>query len=302
VVICQSLTVLIDSSKRILELAHEIERKDFETMVKRDATYWFCEKTDGVRYLLVCCKHKGVNLAVLMDRKCDLYILPLKGFPRATYQGTLFDGEVAWNKLDAKFNFMIFDAVCVSGIPVWHLKLSQRVNTIRLCLSVYAPHYKDPILCGIKTFVDLRYKQSCIQLLQKAQECFDVDGIVLSPETDQVIYGRHSNMFKVKEKHTVDFIAHDNQGNLSIYNPQLKCQEIVARLHVDEDTMLPPIGCVCECAYSGQGDVWILIMIRKDKDTSNDRLTYDKTCLNIQEQLTLEEVFSHFSSSSGGSS
>jgi hypothetical protein len=273
-----------------------LERQDFEMIQNKKDTYWFCEKTDGVRYLLICLRYKGVNMALLMDRKCtDLYILPLQKFPRAAYQGSLFDGELAWNKCTGKFHFLIFDAVCVSGIPVWYLPLSHRIKCVSLCLSVYSPHHKDPILCSIKTFIDIKYKESCLALLEKAKQCYDIDGVVLSPEKDEVVYGRHSGMFKLKQKHTVDFIVHDDHGQLSIYNPQLKCQEVVASLALLAGQPLPPVGCVVECVYTGHDDAWSIVTVRKDKDTSNDRLTYDKTCFNMKEQLTLEEVFLRFS-------
>ena len=252
------------------------------------ARYWVCEKTDGTRYALMCCMYRGHRLAVLLDRKLAAYVLPLRRVPKALFQGSVLDGELAWNKLHGQFQFMVFDAVMVAGIPVFHKPFSHRLADARLALRDYALDPRDPVHVRVKGFDRLAALAEFRGRLDAIRRHFDIDGVVLTPEDGDVVYGRHMRMFKLKafggqQAHTVDFLAGDGDA-LQVFD---------AGRHVRVGTLQPgpgvPVGSIVECTFVG-GDRWAMAGIRTDKTTANDMFTYRKTMLNISEALTLDDL------------
>jgi len=86
-----------------------------------------CEKTDGVRYLLMAWKFK----LYLIDRRFIFYPISIPcPSPAPSYEdsvnGTLLDGELVLDKEHAVF--YIFDAICVRKQNVSHLSLLNRLR------------------------------------------------------------------------------------------------------------------------------------------------------------------------------
>jgi hypothetical protein len=124
---------------------------------------------------------------------------------------------------------------------------------------------------------------------------YDVDGVVITPEDGEVVYGRHMTMFKLKPfggraAHTVDFLVLDDAGTLGVFD---------AGTHVAVAKLASPAsavrGSVVECALHADG-VWAAVGLRTDKKTANDMLTYRKTMLNIRENLSMNDIFDLVSS------
>lgn len=247
----------------------------------RKQSYYACEKTDGVRFLLVCCKLDGLSVCALLDRAMTAYLLPLQRVPKAMFQGSLLDGELVWNRDLRRWDYLVFDGLCVSGIPVLHGTLAARMAAVHRALSVYSPALTDPVTVCVKTFV----RMSGIDAhLAAAQAAYDVDGIILTPSRMPVVYGRHNAMFKVKfdARHTVDFMVGPDGRQLCVFDSGTH-----APVGTLQDQAAP--GSIVECRLL-RGQTWECVTVRTDKTTANDMFTYKKTMLNMKEGLTLDDV------------
>lgn len=256
----------------------------------RSEPYFVCEKTDGVRFMLVCARAHGLNVVAIMDRTLTPYLLPLRHVPKALYQGTSLDGELAWNKVTRAWDFVVFDAVCVSGIPVLNTPLKDRLEAVHRALDKYQPHPRDPVTLKLKSFVACGALSGVDAHLEGAARQYDVDGVILTPAMAPVVYGRHMGMFKLKfgDKHTVDFLVADDRRRLCVFDSG---RHVAVGVLTEEATP----GAIAECSLAERRDgdqqhVWSLVSVRTDKGTANDMFTYQKTLLNMRENLTLESI------------
>lgn len=268
-----------------------LERAHLPTL--RPDRYWICEKTDGTRCAMLCVTYRGHRLVVLLDRKLTAYVLPLRRVPKALFQGTVLDGELAFDKVSNQHQFMVFDAVMVSGIPVFHKPFSYRLADVRLALRDYRPDAGDGVGVRVKGFDSLARLPEFVGRLDAIRRHFDIDGVVLTPEDGHVAFGRNMRMFKLKAfggraAHTVDFLAAE-EGGLSVFDAGRHV--VVGKIAADwMSSCVPPApGSVVECTCAEDG-TWVPVCIRTDKKTANDLFTYQKTLLNIQEALALEDL------------
>lgn len=251
--------------------------------------YYACEKTDGVRALLVCARVGSVALVALVDRAHAWYVFPLRHVPRAMFQGSLLDGELAWNKARGAWDYLVFDAVTVSGIPVLNLPLADRLAAADRALRAYRGAAEDPAALRIKSFVPCTNTDDVRQLLGAAQQSYDVDGLILTPALAPVTYGRHMRMFKLKHggRHTVDFVVGGNGNDLTVFDAGKHAH--VARL---APNTFMHAGAVVECCPRDDSfEVWDVVAVRTDKTTANDAFTFRKTLLNMRENLNWDAVF-----------
>ena len=256
----------------------------------RGKAYYVCEKTDGVRFLMTVATlptpSGPLKLVALLDRALTAYVLPLRHVPKALFQGSLFDGELAWNKAESRWDFLVFDTPCVSGIPVLNLPLRARLEAARRGLDAYRPDPSDPVRLRLKTFVPCGRHEAIDRHLALASAAYDVDGVILTPAADAVVYGRHVGMFKLKTgaHHTVDFLVGHDGRQLAVFDAGRHVAVGTARV-----TCQP--GSIVECrAAEGHQGVWDPVGTRTDKTTANDMFTYKKTLLNMREGLTLDHV------------
>lgn len=253
--------------------------------------YVACEKTDGIRMLLVCCtvptaSGGSVNLVALVDRAHAWYVCPLRHVPKALFQGSLLDGELAWNKTRGGWDYLVFDAVTVSGIPVLNCTLHERMRGVGRGLAAYKAAPSDPVIVRLKRFVPCTDNAGVRDLAASTAQTYDIDGLILTPELAPVTYGRHMRMFKLKfgHRHTVDFLVARNCQDLLVYDHGKHV--VVARLagnaYAHPDTIV-------ECTSAGD-DGWTVVGVRTDKTTANDMFTYRKTLLNMKERLDWDRI------------
>ncbi len=259
----------------------------------RGEPYYVCEKTDGVRYMLACCSPPGLprNLCLLLDRALRVYFVPLRRVPTAAFQGTLLDGELAWNKATGAWEYLVFDALCVSGVPILNDALPARLDAVHRLLGVYEHDAEDAVRLTVKSFVSCARIADLGPHLAAVEQKYDVDGVILTPAKPGVVYGRHGGMFKLKPPgaHTVDFYTPDGLA-LCVY-------DTAKGAHVKVGS-LPPArraapGGVVECRKAGAG--WEVVGVRTDKTTANDLVTYNKTLINILENLDVSVLSTLFS-------
>jgi hypothetical protein len=276
-----------------------LEKKDLQKL--RQKQYYACEKTDGVRHAFFACTYKGHNVAVVVDRRLTVWLLPLRGLPRAAFQGTVLDGEIALNTRNssepeaARWQFLTFDAVWVSGVPAFALRFMERIAAARKMVGACVQAPDDVLALRVKNFVDMAAGPESVDALRAhldmAAGFFACDGIVFTPD-DQVAYGRHMDMFKFKDsaKHTVDFLVLDAAGGLGVWDPSSKNHASVGRVAKVNNARMPPRGAVVECSLRcARSKTWNVVMQRLDKNEANDMLTFQKTLVNIRENLSFDD-------------
>jgi hypothetical protein len=260
-----------------------IERKDFEKL--KTKKYVIAEKTDGVRFIMMFTRLFGFKVCTIIDRSMSSYLVPLKAIPRVLFQGTLFDGELTIDKQGKKC-FILFDAVVVSGVTVSQLDLGSRLVAMRRGLKDFKMHPADPVELRMKAWTELGDVNAAKSKIAEASNIYHTDGVVLVPKDDPVFYGRNFDFFKMKPQgtHTVDFILMDNNGTIGIYDPRSKRDVAIGKVSCTYQA-----GVVVECEIVN--NAWRVVGVRTDKNQSNDMLTYEKTMLNIRENIQLHELF-----------
>lgn len=259
-----------------------LERRDFPKL--KQQPYFLCEKTNGVRFLLFCCELGGRRVCAIVDRAMAAYLLPLQTVPTAMFQGTVVDCELAHNKVEQQWQLLAFDAYVVCGVPMFHKPFSHRIGALQRATQKYAFTAGDPVPLKIKNFLPTGMFGSYRDHEASAAAFFDVDGLILTPELSHAAIGRHTELFKLKTKHTVDYLVADNGVDLCVYDTSTRTHAQVASLR--EPT---PPGTIAECLRGPDG-LWDVVCVRTDKTTANDRLTYERTLVNMRECITYDEL------------
>lgn len=269
-----------------------LERADYPKL--RQQPYFLTEKTDGIRVLLFCCRHTihgtPTNVCVLVDRALAMWLLPLQALPTAMFQGSVVDCELAFNKQEQQWQLLAFDAYVVSGVPVFYMPFSHRMGAVKRALSVYSARAGDPLPLRVKHFVPAAMFDAFVEHEASARAQFNVDGLVLQPEMSDAKLGRHTELFKLKTKHTLDFLVGLDCMSLQVYDPSKRAHAVVGTLRTAGEP-----NSITECVRAADGR-WDVVGVRADKTTANDMLTYQKTLLNMREGITVAELRSVFAS------
>jgi hypothetical protein len=252
-----------------------IERRHFVEFRKRE--YFVCEKTDGVRHMLVSCEHDGKRVAHLVNRAFAMTPVCTM-IPR----GTILDGELVDLKAGGKPVFLVYDAVVVKGVDVRRTSLVHRLEAARALLKSVIRSTKDPFEIRIKTMMPLRDFASLPPL-----DSFPwvTDGLVFTPVPDPIRMGTHETLFKWKprDRITIDFLVR-NGRELFVQDRGAEYKEAELNLH---NRVVNPDGSILECGYGDLG--WFVEKIRTDKTYPNNRRTYFRTLVNIRENIQLSE-------------
>lgn len=265
-----------------------IERADFPALTK--TPYVVCEKTDGWRAALMLARYEGVHIAVLFDRKLVPYIVPLAHVPVALWQGSLFDGEVAFHARDKVWYFVVFDAIRVAGIPIDRRVFRERIRVAVMAWEPYQPHSEDAVRVRIKRFVPDEDIGALAGHLANVALDFKTDGIVLTPDVPGISFGRCRGLFKLKTVHSVDFLVDETGLGLRVFDNRSRMQLKQVHLKVGELREAATPNSIVECVHVEE-NVWRVLQERTDKAHANDYLTYKKTFeVNVAEALTIEDV------------
>jgi len=243
-----------------------IERKHFRLF--KAQPYVVCEKTDGVRHMLVCFEASdGKKICVLVDRAFHVTFTTLT-VPRDTVlDGELMDGV-----------FYVYDAVRVKGEDLRRKTLIERLDKAKVVVKAILKQPKLQV--KVKEMRPLSDVAS-IQLGEKT------DGLVFTPIEEPIRIGTHETLFKWKPRHliTIDFQVM-NGKDLCILDRGGLCK--AAELHMSVRPYAE--GTILECDYRDLG--WTPVKERPDKTHPNNRRTYDRTLVNLRENIQFEE-FSH---------
>ena len=245
-----------------------IERRHF-CLFKRQP-YLVCEKTDGVRHLLVSTPD---GVVALVNRA--FHVEPVKiRIPK----DTLLDGELVKAKTGTKMIFMVYDAVRVKGENLTRAPLDQRLEKARAVLKGIIKTAGAPFEVRVKTMWPLGTPFPDLNSFE-----YETDGLVFTPVEEPIRMGTHETMFKWKprERITIDFCL-QNGKDLFVQDRGEPYKE--AALHKPVDL---PNGTIVECGYGDLG--WFVEKIRTDKTHANNRRTYFRTLVNLRENILVTE-------------
>lgn len=240
---------------------HPVSIERVHLPLLRKQPYVVCEKTDGTRYFLACVTFEEKKFTIFVNRAFDMFIVSLP-VPR----NTLIDGEMVNGK------FMIFDAVIVNGTDlraldyISRLKAAEAVTRgpptkLRLVMKKMWP------LSGFKQLTDQKFE-------------YDTDGYIFTPVNEPIRMETHETMFKWKplDRITVDFMVISN--TLCVWDRKhgmVRIQPIAPGYETE----------IVECAFKNKQ--WVPVKVRKDKSHPNNRRTYLRTIVNINEDIKPEE-------------
>jgi hypothetical protein len=267
-----------------------IEYKHFPIL--KGGEYVVCEKTDGERYMMVATTFEGKPVCFFVNRAFDMIEVKIR-LNKKVYEGTILDGELYQDTL------LVYDALLVSGKPVGHMNLFQRLTETENMMKGIIYMKLDKHRLKLKTFYSMRdYDHFMYEYLPKVEQ--KIDGLVFTPVNEPVRIGTHETMFKWKprEKNTVDF--HMKRGR-SFNNDavwKLYVQEKGKLIYESEfplSTMNEPWfeeGAIVECMYITweKGPLWWKPLKRRtDKTHPNNRRTFYRTIANIKEDIQMKE-------------
>jgi hypothetical protein len=243
-----------------------IERRHFKVLSSQP--YVVCEKTDGVRHMLVCFEAPdGKKICALVNRAFQMTYTSLT-VPR----DTVLDGELLDNV------FYVYDAVRIKGEDLRARPLTERLEKARAVVKVIL---KQPKLhVKVKEMIPLK-DISSLKLSEHT------DGIIFTPVQEPIRMGTHETLFKWKPRklNTVDFLVQNGKDLYVQERGQLRKE---AEIHLSQRPYKE--GIILECEYGELG--WTPIKERPDKTYPNNRRTFDRTIVNLRENIQLEEFYS----------
>lgn len=261
-----------------------IEYKHFDLLRKND--YVVCEKTDGVRFMLLAFMYGSHKVCVLVNRALDMFLCKLT-FRRTIYEGTILEGELY------KDTFLIYDCLKESGIIVGHKNFIDRLEHCEKATKKLLALKSDVTKIQVKKFhLMCDYEYFLNEYLPTVTQ--EVDGLIFTPINCPVKIGTHETMFKWKprEKNTIDFQARTVNGKWRLYVQEKG--ELVFESIIPEDkfdTSWIRENMILECKYMS-GDIpmwWMPIMQRTDKTYPNNRRTFYRTLVNIKEDIKITD-------------
>lgn len=253
-----------------------IERRHF-SMLKRQP-YVVCEKTDGIRYMLVSWTFEDRRACVLVDRAFQTRPVAM-----AVPRDTVLDGELVHGR-DGKWLYMIYDAVMIKGQNVSQQPLTERLAAAAKLVKSVLRSTKDVFEMRVKDMVPL---ESIHELKPLDKFPYETDGIVLTPVNEPVRVGTHETLFKWKphDRITIDFLVHG----------KYLCVQDKGQIYPEAEVTTQEVqdGTIVECGYGENG--WYPVKVRTDKNHPNNRRTYMRTVVNLRENILLKEflVFSN---------
>ena len=275
-------------------------------------------KTNGLRLFLVATTMFQEPLLVFMDRSLKLYLIPLD-IPHVWYQGTILDGELVSLK-SGKYAFIVYDAWQINGVPVAQESYLNRLQIAHLLIE-----QREIGLKATQDVFELRVKpvysvSQVPDVLMQELSRMDhlLDGLIITAVEPSAPLGRAAGKiykYKVGHDNTIDCLVQHKQNRalhlLSIVKgDEYALWAVIDDLKITEKkelkTVCDSLGVnniqswealcatlhdkVVECAFDATSSHWHIKSIR-EKNDANLLSTAIKTFQNIQEGLTLNQIF-----------
>ena len=266
-----------------------IERQHFDKLKR--GVWHVSIKADGTRHgLLFMRANRRVNLCCLIGRNWDVVLLDVQCAPQL-FNGTYIDGELVGD------TFWGFDTYMVEGKQLKDMPFSARLASVETALRSVRPFRSCMGVVAqfdVKPFFILRGVQQGDHLLSNSR--IANDGLILQDEATPFLCGTSGYKWKRGVTNTVDFrVQRINEEVFGLYvevynnnnddeNQAVQCCYWDDFPHIREAD-------IYECVYDIENDFWTPHKHREDKQTANSRHTYERTLVNISEDIQLEEIF-----------
>ena len=219
-----------------------IERKHFRHLKKN--RYVVCEKSDGVRHVMMAFMFHDSRMCVLVNRVFQVTLTPLS-LPKNAYEGTILDGELVNDKV-----FLVYDAVEVSGISVRSKNLIERLLAAEPVITGTLKLATNPIVLRMKTFFGVKDLEKLQNEHVPALD-YKTDGLVFTPIDEPIKTGTHETLFKWKprDQNTVDFLIKRSRDKWSLHVSERGTLVFESELPDDKVPEWVTDGCIAECQY-----------------------------------------------------
>ena len=264
-----------------------VERRHFGQL--NSHPYVVSPKADGERFLLVALGDRSV----LINRAFEETDIKFR-FKKNAFEGTILDVEKIGSRI------LVFDAYQVNGEIIKDKGLDERLERATSLVKSVLKTSKDPLKIEMKPV----FERSELEKAIKTDFGYETDGLIFTPKDEPARIGTHETMFKWKplEKNTVDFQVVPSIREMN-YGYDLYVQErgkLICEGRIPQDLVEPhwrPImdagknQClILECEYiQGEPNFWRPIGIRRDKTMPNARRTFQRTLVNIEEDIQWNE-------------
>lgn len=261
-----------------------IERKHFNILKKND--YVVCEKTDGVRHMLLIFTFNERKVSVLVNRALQMFETKLK-FPKSAFQGTLLDGELYEDK------FMAYDVLVSGGKNVGHHNFLDRLAIMEEIVKSTISMKSDAVKIKIKNFyLFIDFERFLYEYLPTVTQ--KVDGLIFTPINEPIRVGTHETLFKWKEKdhNTIDFLTRFEYNEWRLYvqeKGKLIFESVIPPGKVDTSWLKNDMILECQYITDDVPMYWKPLLQRTDKNHPNNRRTFYRTLVNIKEDIKIEE-------------
>jgi hypothetical protein len=298
-----------------VSLPKSLQRKDFDELLQND--YMVSEKPDGTRFILFLLEALGGHYSVMIDRKLDVYQLPVAA-SRGYFRGSVFDGELV-NTPTADV-FLIFDCLCLKG-SLLEENYCSRLTKIRECFDLGGLQVSNPeeaaaqaklgkVICGgSRRGLQFRAKQ-CFQLRQLdtllrrlSGLSYRCDGLVFTPVHKKLSFGRSDCLYKYKTTHTIDVeVSPDGEsiwvgceGGPAQAGLRMDVLTLDQPLQVDASVTSKAKECAGKIveltvALSEAGFRLSFKGVRVDKTHPNVRTTVLSTLESVKEEITTTDL------------
>ena len=98
--------------------------------------FWLSLKSDGVRFELYFMTLDGYNVTFWVDRARRVFLLPIPA-PESLYKGTLLEGDVTWNRMNASWEYHIYNCLQMNGVLCKKESYLQRMQVVQNALIIW---------------------------------------------------------------------------------------------------------------------------------------------------------------------
>ena len=283
-----------------------LERRDLFKLKR--FPYLACVKSNGMRFMMLCTTINEYNKCYMIDRAFRFYEVD-QCFDKALYTNTLFDGELVKTSNDGKevWTYIIHDCVAFRGNDVSQDSFPKRYSYVVTSVETFWEFVreKDVFPIEIKVFVPFEDLQKLVDMEKNGEIAHPTDGYIFTPEALPIGTNAQYTLFKWKplNLHTFDFkiiesddefTAHVNKKGQLIPFARVKKNTQQGKVFGNKlgELVSPKYesGSIVECEYNTEVQCFDPLFIRTDKTHPNGIYTVEKTLINIQEDITMDEL------------
>lgn len=258
-----------------------LSRNDLNYIRKHDA-YSVCEKTDGVRYMMLITNGE----MYIVDRLMNFYeVYSEVNFDREC----VYDGELVISNDGSCWYYMIFDVFASYGRTVKDVANHKaRIDNVSKIFPRKLNVGPYNLVINVKTFYYAYNFMNC----SKQSFPYATDGYIFTPTRRKIFNGTDRRTYKWKDTydHTIDFDLQED-GFLYLKDKNNKNIRVSELKYEESDRFIAPCIVECKLMKDSRGvSLWKFVKERVDKNRPNSMMTYLSTIKVIEEGITLQDL------------